>query len=54
MRQNKSITIGCFELERCIAAPLAALSLLLVAQVAVFSTGFGEAVLYAVVHFGFD
>jgi hypothetical protein len=53
MRQ-RPVTIGCVEIERCVAAPLAALSLLLVAQVAVFSTGIGEAIRFVIVNFGFD
>ena len=53
MRQ-KPVTIGFIEIEGCVAAPLMALSLLLVAQVAVFSTGIGEAVRFVVVNFGFE
>jgi hypothetical protein len=53
MRQ-KPVTIGCVELERHIAEPFFALSLLLAAQVAFFSTGFGEAIRFVVVNCGFD
>ena len=51
---RKPLTLGCIEIEHQFAWPIAALSFLLAAQAAVFTSGAGEALRFVVVNFGFE